>query len=165
MRRIWCESEIVAAQSAVLRVREFERQNVWADLTVSTQLHPLKGKWRVQTRSVMNVRNFFVELKRRNVYKSCDAYADRRVAVMQIAAQWFRRCIFRCNYERCCLADTPWFPDCACSRMAFELTPKASKRAEDVAPSVFDHPPHWKEANRANSLRRSRRSGFYFCFN
>jgi len=51
------------------------------------------------------------------------------------------------------------FPIALVLAWAFELTPEASS-ARRRCPERFDHPPHWKEANRANSLRRSRRSGF-----
>ncbi len=83
----------------------------------------------------MNSRNFFGELKRRNVYKVAVAYAVVAWLVIQIATQVFP------------VFDIPnWaprlvvillllgFPVALVLSWAYELTPEGIKRTEEVAP-------------------------------
>src|SRR5437867_1869803 len=81
----------------------------------------------------MNPRNFFAELKRRNVYKVAVAYAIVRWLLVQIATQvfpffeipnWAVRLIV--------LAIVIGFPIALVLAWAFELTPEGIKRTEDV---------------------------------
>ena len=84
----------------------------------------------------MNPRNFFAELKRRNVYKVAVAYAVVGWLVMQIAAT---------VVPALHLSDTITsavvvlvllgFPIALILAWAFELTPEGIKRAEDVPPN------------------------------
>ncbi|MBA2269164.1 MAG: tetratricopeptide repeat protein [Chthoniobacterales bacterium] len=83
----------------------------------------------------MNLRNFFAELKRRNVYKVAVAYAVVAWLVIQISDTVFPR-----------LNLPDWavtlvivllllgFPVALIFAWAFELTPEGIKRTEDVAP-------------------------------
>src|SRR5438477_8342208 len=84
----------------------------------------------------MNLRNFFAELKRRNVYKVAVAYAVVAWLVIQIATQvfpffeipnWAVRLIV--------LLLILGFPVALILAWAFEITPEGIKRAEDVPPS------------------------------
>src|SRR5438046_3914198 len=81
----------------------------------------------------MNRRNFFAELKRRNVYKVAVAYAVAGWALAQGIAQvfpvfdipnWAVRLIV--------LAIVIGFPIALVVAWAFELTPQGIKRTEDV---------------------------------
>jgi len=81
----------------------------------------------------MNSRNFFAELKRRNVYKVAVAYAIVSWLLIQIATQvfpffeipnWAVRLIV--------LAIVIGFPIALVIAWAFELTPEGIKRTEDV---------------------------------
>jgi TolB-like protein/Tfp pilus assembly protein PilF len=81
----------------------------------------------------MNPRNFFAELKRRNVYKVAIAYAVVAWLLMQIASQifpffeipnWVVRLVV--------LLLIIGFPVALILAWAFELTPEGLKRAEDV---------------------------------
>jgi serine/threonine-protein kinase len=83
----------------------------------------------------LNPRNFFAELKRRNVYKVAVAYAVVGWLLMQIATQifpffeipnWAVRLIV--------LAIVIGFPIALVIAWAFELTPEGIKRTEDVDP-------------------------------
>jgi len=84
----------------------------------------------------VNPRNFFAELKRRNVYKVAVAYAVVGWLVMQIAAT---------VVPALHLSDTITsavvvlvllgFPIALILAWAFELTPEGIKRAEDVSPN------------------------------
>src|SRR5437867_5711434 len=85
----------------------------------------------------MNPRNFFAELKRRNVYKVAVAYAVAGWALAQGIAQvfpvfdipnWAVRLIV--------LAIVIGFPIALVIAWAFELTPEGIKRTEDVDPAV-----------------------------
>jgi 4-hydroxybenzoate polyprenyltransferase len=83
----------------------------------------------------MNPRNFFAELKRRNVYKVAVAYAIVAWLLIQAASILFP------TFEA-----PPWvmkvfvvvivlgFPVALILAWAFELTPEGIKRAEDVSP-------------------------------
>jgi adenylate cyclase len=81
----------------------------------------------------MKIDNFFVELKRRNVYKVAVAYAVVAWLLMQIASQifpffeipnWAVRLIV--------LLIVIGFPIALVIAWAFELTPEGIKRTEDV---------------------------------
>src|SRR5438105_4409420 len=84
----------------------------------------------------MNPRNFFAELKRRNVYKVAVAYAVVSWLVVQIATQvfpffgipnWAVRLIV--------LLLVLGFPVALILSWAFEITPEGIKRAEEVEPN------------------------------
>jgi TolB-like protein len=83
----------------------------------------------------MNPRNFFAELKRRNVYKVAVAYAVVGWLLVQVTTQvfpifeipnWASRLIV--------LAIVLGFPIALVIAWAFELTPQGLKRTEDVDP-------------------------------
>jgi hypothetical protein len=83
----------------------------------------------------VNSRNFFAELKRRNVYKVAVAYAIVGWLLIQVATQvfpffeipnWAVRLIV--------LAIVIGFPIGLVIAWAFELTPEGIKRTEDVDP-------------------------------
>src|SRR3982074_3982379 len=85
----------------------------------------------------MNPRNFFAELKRRNVYKVAVAYAVIGWLLVQIATQvfpffeipnWAVRLIV--------LLIIIGFPIALVIAWAFELTPQGLKRTEDVDPAM-----------------------------
>ena len=84
----------------------------------------------------MNLRNFFAELKRRNVYKVAVVYAVIGWIVMQIAStvlptfhtpEWALQTLV--------VIVALGFPVALVLAWAFELTPEGIKRAEDVAPN------------------------------
>src|SRR5438105_15274456 len=81
----------------------------------------------------MNLRNFFAELKRRNVYKVAVAYAVVGWLLIQVATQvfpffdipnWAVRLIV--------LVIVIGFPIALILAWAFELTPQGIRRAEDA---------------------------------
>src|SRR5437762_11598929 len=83
----------------------------------------------------MNPRNFFAELKRRNVYKVAIAYAVVGWLVIQIAStilpafhapEWVVQTLV--------VLVALGFPIALVLAWAFELTPEGIKRAEDVDP-------------------------------
>src|SRR5438876_9647752 len=83
----------------------------------------------------MDPKNFFAELKRRNVYKVAVAYAIVGWLLVQVATQvfpffeipnWAVRLIV--------LAIVIGFPIALVIAWAFELTPQGIKRTEDVDP-------------------------------
>ena len=85
----------------------------------------------------MSERNFFAELKRRNVYKVAVAYAVVGWLLVQVATQvfpffeipnWAVRLIV--------LAIVIGFPIALVIAWAFELTPEGIKRTEDIDPGV-----------------------------
>ena len=85
----------------------------------------------------MNSGNFFVELKRRNVYKVAVAYAIVAWLLIQVATQvfpffeipsWAVRLIV--------LLLILGFPIALFLAWAFEITPEGIKRAEDVSPAA-----------------------------
>jgi TolB-like protein len=85
----------------------------------------------------MNPRNFFAELRRRNVYKVAVAYAVVAWLLIQVATQvfpffdipnWVVRLIV--------LAIVVGFPIALVIAWAFELTPEGIKRTEDVDPAL-----------------------------
>ncbi len=90
----------------------------------------------------MSGRNFFAELKRRNVYKVAVAYAVAGWALAQGIAQvfpvfdipnWAVRLIV--------LVIVIGFPVALVIAWAFELTPEGLKRTEDVDPAASAHQP------------------------
>ena len=81
----------------------------------------------------MNDRNFFAELKRRNVYKVAVAYAVVGWLLVQVTTQVFP--IFEIpNWalRLTVLAIIIGFPIALVMAWAFELTPEGIKRTEDV---------------------------------
>jgi TolB-like protein/Tfp pilus assembly protein PilF len=83
----------------------------------------------------MHPRNFFAELKRRNVYKAAVAYTVVSWLVVQVATQifpvftipdWAVRLVILCLILG--------FPIALVLAWIFELTPEGLKRTEDVAP-------------------------------
>jgi TolB-like protein len=86
----------------------------------------------VQARSV-NAKNFFAELKRRNVYKVAIAYAVVAWLLMQIASQIFPFFdIPSWGVRLVVLLLIIGFPIALILAWAFELTPEGIKRTEDV---------------------------------
>jgi TolB-like protein/Flp pilus assembly protein TadD len=84
----------------------------------------------------MNPKNFFAELKRRNVYKVAIAYAIVGWLVMQIAATVVPALHLSDTITSAVvLLVILGFPIALVLAWAFELTPEGIKRAEDVAPS------------------------------
>src|SRR5437764_1502997 len=81
----------------------------------------------------MNLRNFFAELKRRNVYKVAIAYAVVAWLLMQVASQIFPFFeIPNWAVRLVVLLLIIGFPVAMILAWAFELTPEGIKRAEDV---------------------------------
>src|SRR5947208_15426652 len=81
----------------------------------------------------MNPKNFFAELKRRNVYKVAIAYAIVAWLLMQIASQIFPFFeIPNWAVRLVVLLLVIGFPVAVILAWAFELTPEGIKRAEDV---------------------------------
>src|SRR6266487_194316 len=81
----------------------------------------------------MNPKNFFAELKRRNVYKVAIAYAVVAWLLMQIATQVFPFLeIPNWAIRLVVLLLVIGFPVAMILAWAFELTPEGIKRAEDV---------------------------------
>src|SRR5207302_3287234 len=85
--------------------------------------------------SEMNSRNFFAELKRRNVYKVAIAYAVVGWLVIQIAStilptfhapEWVVQTLI--------VIVALGFPVALVIAWAFEMTPEGLKRTEDVSP-------------------------------
>src|SRR6266699_6079713 len=83
----------------------------------------------------MNLRNFFAELKRRNVYKVAVAYTIVGWLVMQIAATVVPALHLPDGITSAVVLLTILgFPIALILAWAFELTPEGIKRTEDVAP-------------------------------
>jgi hypothetical protein len=83
----------------------------------------------------VNLRNFFAELKRRNVYKVAIAYAVVAWLLMQVASQIFPFFeIPNWAVRLVVLLLVIGFPVAVILAWAFELTPEGIKRTEDVAP-------------------------------
>src|SRR5439155_783590 len=81
----------------------------------------------------MSERNFFAELKRRNVYKIAVAYGVVAWLLMQIASQIFPFFeIPNWAVRLVVLLLVIGFPVALILAWAFELTPEGIKRAEDV---------------------------------
>ncbi len=84
----------------------------------------------------MNAKNFFAELKRRNVYKVAVAYAIVGWLVMQIAATVVPALhLSDAITSAVVLLILLGFPIALVLAWAFELTPEGIKRTEDVAPN------------------------------
>jgi len=84
----------------------------------------------------VNPKNFFAELKRRNVYKVAIAYAVVAWLLMQVASQIFPFFeIPNWAVRLVVLLLVIGFPVAVILAWAFELTPEGIKRAEDVDPS------------------------------
>jgi len=84
----------------------------------------------------VNFRNFFAELKRRNVYKVAIAYAIVGWLVMQIAATVVPALhLSDAITSAVVLLTLLGFPIALVLAWAFELTPEGIKRTEDVAPN------------------------------
>src|SRR5258705_7175927 len=85
----------------------------------------------------MNERNFFAELKRRNVYKVAVAYAVVAWLLIQVATQVFPFFeIPNWAVRLVVLAMIAGFPIALIIAWAFELTPEGLKRTEDVDPDA-----------------------------
>src|SRR5437899_10959973 len=81
----------------------------------------------------MNVRKFFAELKRRNVYKVALAYAFVAWLLLQIATQVFPFLeIANWAIRLVIMLIVIGFPIALVIAWAFELTPEGIKRTEDV---------------------------------
>ncbi|HEU5247839.1 MAG TPA: FlgO family outer membrane protein, partial [Candidatus Udaeobacter sp.] len=81
----------------------------------------------------MNPRNFFAELKRRNVYKVAIAYAVVAWLLMQVATQVFPFLeIPNWAIRLVIMLVVSGFPIALVIAWAFELTPEGIKRTEDV---------------------------------
>ncbi len=86
--------------------------------------------------SKMNPRNFFAELKRRNVYKVAVAYAVVGWLLVQVATQVFPFFeIPNWAVRLVVLAIIIGFPIALIMAWAFELTPEGIKQTENVEPS------------------------------
>src|SRR5438552_1333959 len=90
----------------------------------------------------MNLRNFFSELKRRNVYKVAVAYAIVGWLLAQVATQVFPFFeIPNWAVRLVVLAIVIGFPIALVIAWAFELTPQGIKRTEDVDPATAARQP------------------------
>src|ERR1700755_3327471 len=84
----------------------------------------------------MEFRNFFSELKRRNVYKVAVAYAIVGWLLVQVATQVFPFFeIPNWAVRLVVLLIAIGFPIALILAWAFELTPEGIKRTEEVAPN------------------------------
>jgi len=84
----------------------------------------------------MNLKNFFAELKRRNVYKVAVAYAVVAWLLIQIATSTFPVLeIPNWAIKLVIALVVLGFPIALILAWAFELTPEGIKRAEDVTPN------------------------------
>ena len=84
----------------------------------------------------MNFRNFFSELKRRNVYKVAVAYAVVSWLIIQVATQLFPFFeIPNWAVRLVVLILILGFPVALILAWAFEITPEGIKRADDVSPN------------------------------
>src|ERR1700736_6058688 len=88
-----------------------------------------------QRKTAVNLKSFFGELKRRNVYKVAVAYAVVAWLLVQIATQVFPFFeIPNWAVRLVVLAIIVGFPIALVIAWAFELTPTGLKRTEDVDP-------------------------------
>ena len=89
----------------------------------------------------MNPRNFFAELKRRNVYKVAVAYAVVGWLLVQVATSTFPVLEIPNWAIKLVIALVLFgFPIAVILAWAFELTPEGIKRAEDVRPNDSSTP-------------------------
>src|SRR5947207_4062554 len=90
----------------------------------------------------MKIDNFFVELKRRNVYKVAVAYAIVGWLLVQIATQVFPFLEIPTWVVRLVIVLVAvGFPIALVIAWAFELTPEGIKRTEDVDPAASTRQP------------------------
>ncbi len=90
----------------------------------------------------MSSRNFFGELKRRNVYKVAVAYAVVGWLLIQVATQVFPFLDIPNSVVRWVIVSVAiGFPIALFAAWAFELTPEGLKRTEDVDPAASAHQP------------------------
>jgi TolB-like protein/Tfp pilus assembly protein PilF len=90
----------------------------------------------------LNPRNFFAELKRRNVYKVAVAYAVVGWLLVQVATQVFPFLEIPNWVVRLVIALVAiGFPIALVIAWAFELTPEGLKRTEDVDPATAARQP------------------------
>ena len=83
------------------------------------------------------MRNFFAELKRRNVYKIAVAYAVVAWLLIQVATQVFPFFEFpNWSVQLVVLAAVIGFPIALVLSWAFEITPEGIKREESVTRRV-----------------------------
>src|SRR6202140_4474026 len=109
------------------------RGRSFRDLTVYAATAPIKAVSRQEPVVRVNTRNFFTELKRRNVYKVTVAYAVVSWLLIQIATQVFPFFeIPNWAIRLVVLAIVIGFPIALVIAWAFELTPEGLKRTEDV---------------------------------
>jgi TolB-like protein/Flp pilus assembly protein TadD len=107
-------------------------ENVSAGLSVIIRRDLEKSS----ARQAVNPRNFFSELKRRNVYKVAIAYGVVAWLLIQIATQVFPFFeIPNWTVRLVVLLMAISFPIALILAWAFELTPEGIKRTEDVGPS------------------------------
>src|SRR2546423_14548701 len=91
----------------------------------------------------MSERNFFAELKRRNVYKVAVAYAIVGWLLVQVATQVFPFFeIPNWAVRLVVLAIVIGFPIALVIAWAFELTPEGLRRTEDVDLAAAQRPRH-----------------------
>jgi TolB-like protein/Tfp pilus assembly protein PilF len=90
----------------------------------------------------VNPRNFFSELKRRNVYKVAVAYAVVGWLVMQVAATIVPALHLPDSFTSAVVVVTLLgFPIALVIAWAFEMTPEGMKRTEDISPN--ENIPQW----------------------
>src|ERR1700730_4850240 len=93
----------------------------------------------------MNLKKFFTELKRRNVYKVAVAYAVVAWLLIQVATQFFPFFeIPNWGIRLVVLAIVIGFPIALVLAWAFEATPQGIKRTEiaDAMPATSGHKRH-----------------------
>src|SRR5262249_15823393 len=96
----------------------------------------------LRRRGEVSINNFFVELKRRNVYKVAVAYAIVGWLLIQVATQVFPFLEIPNWIIRLVIALVAiGFPIALIIAWAFELTPEGIKRTEDVDPSASARQP------------------------
>jgi hypothetical protein len=101
----------------------------------------------------MNPRNFFAELKRRNVYKVAVAYAVVGWLVIQIATSTFPVLEIPNWAAKLVIAVVLLgFPIALVVAWAFEMTPEGMKRTEDVLPN--EKIPQWSRRKFAAFIPR-----------
>src|SRR5438552_1202017 len=106
-------------------------------IRVNSRHSPVSYLWsqdaHMSKRDAMNPKNFFAELKRRNVYKVAVAYAIVGWLLVQIATQVFPFLEIPNWVVRLVIALVAiGFPISLIIAWAFELTPEGIKRTEDI---------------------------------
>ena len=92
------------------------------------------------------MKNFFAELKRRNVYKVAVAYAVASWLIIQVATQVFPFFeIPNWAVRLVVLLLIAGFPVALIFSWAFEITPEGIKRESEIASDKSDHPSHWPQ--------------------